>query len=116
MHCFYRRSFKTRFEICKDEDGELSDIRAMRKHSGEMIISPRQELSGRFLTRVHFISTVDRARDQCTNAEAGLVVGGKDSKEGVHTLVQEEDKHFAGANRLQNKQKQLLFCFNNDAS
>ena len=37
-HCLHRRRFKTRFEICKDEDGELSDIRAIRRHSAEIII------------------------------------------------------------------------------
>ena len=26
LHCFYRIRFRTRFEICTDEDGELSDI------------------------------------------------------------------------------------------
>ena len=41
LHCFYRRSFKTRFQICKDEDGELSDIRAIRRYSGEISIPPR---------------------------------------------------------------------------
>ena len=41
LHCLYRRIFKTRFEICKDEDGELGDIRAMRRHSGGIIIPPR---------------------------------------------------------------------------
>ena len=38
VHCLHRRRFKTRFEICKDEDGELSDIRAIRRHSGEILI------------------------------------------------------------------------------
>ena len=41
LHCFHRRRFKTRFEICKDEDGELSDIRAIRRHSAEIIIRSR---------------------------------------------------------------------------
>ena len=36
-----RRSFKNKFEACKDEDGEMSNIRAIRRHSGEMIIRPR---------------------------------------------------------------------------
>ena len=50
---------------------------------------------------------VDRARDQYSVAEAGLVARGKERKEGVHTLVQKEGKHFSS---------QLLICFNNDAS
>ena len=33
LHCFYRRSFTTRFEICKDEDGEMNKIRAIRRLS-----------------------------------------------------------------------------------
>ena len=33
VHCLHRRRFKRRFEICKDEDGELSDARAIRRHS-----------------------------------------------------------------------------------
>ena len=40
IDCLYRTSFETKFEFCKDEDGELSDIRAIRRHSGE-IIPPR---------------------------------------------------------------------------
>ena len=41
LRCLYHRSFKTRFEICKAEDGELSDFRAIRRHSSEIIIPPR---------------------------------------------------------------------------
>ena len=41
LHCLYRRRFKTRFEICKHEDGELSEIRAIRRHSAEIIIHSR---------------------------------------------------------------------------
>ena len=37
---------------------------------------------------------VGRARDQYSVAEAGLVARGKERKEGVHTLVQKEDKDF----------------------
>ena len=50
---------------------------------------------------------MDRARDPFSVAEAGLVARGKERKEGVHTLVQKEGKHFSS---------QLLICFNNDAS
>ena len=61
--CPYRRSFKARFEICKDEDGELSSIRAIRRHSGEDDYPTKTEdLSGRFLTRVQFIFSLDRDR------------------------------------------------------
>ena len=52
-------------------------------------------------------TTVDRARDQYSVAEAGLVARRKERKEGVHTLVQKEDKHFSS---------QFLICFNSDAS
>ena len=41
MHCFHCRRFKTRFEICKNADKELSDIRVIRRHSAEIIIPSR---------------------------------------------------------------------------
>ena len=50
LHCPYLGSFKTRFEICKDENGEIYIyiymfiyiyIRAIQVHSGGMIVSPR---------------------------------------------------------------------------
>ena len=41
LHCLYRRRFKTRFETCKDEDGELTDIRAIRRNSAEIGIPSR---------------------------------------------------------------------------
>ena len=41
LHCLYLGSIKTRFEICKDENGKLRYIRAIQGHSGGMIISPR---------------------------------------------------------------------------
>ena len=40
LHCLYLGSIKTRFEICKDENGELRYIRAIQGHSGGVIISP----------------------------------------------------------------------------
>ena len=33
LHCLYLGSIKTRFEICKDENGELRKIRAIQGHS-----------------------------------------------------------------------------------
>ena len=44
MHCLHRRGFKIRLEICKNADKELSDIRAIRRHSAEIIISSSNEL------------------------------------------------------------------------
>ena len=41
LHCLHRRRCKTRFEICKNADEELSDIRAIRIHSVERIMSSR---------------------------------------------------------------------------
>ena len=37
FHCFYLGSIKTRFEICKDEKGELRKIRAIQGHSSGVI-------------------------------------------------------------------------------
>ena len=41
LHCLYRRRFKTRFEICKDEDGELGDSCAIRRLSDEIVLPSR---------------------------------------------------------------------------
>ena len=83
FHCLYLGSFKTRFEICKDENGELRYIRAIQGHSGGIIISPR--LMNYVMNPYRwkqFIYHVGRARDQYSVAEAGLVAGGKERKEG----------------------------------
>ena len=77
LHCLYRRRFKTRFEICKDEDAGLSDFRAIRRHSNEIIIFSRPMN----YVMVHYrkgdthtlLSNVDQARDQYSIAKAGLV-------------------------------------------
>ena len=105
LHCFYRRSFKTRFEICKDEDGEFSDIRAFRKHAaGDNDSTETDELSGRFLTRVQFIhprGSITRSILCCKSWT------GSTREKNVKKVVQKEDKHFSS---------QLLIFFNNDAS
>ena len=41
LHYLYLGSIKTRFEICKDENGELRQIRVIQGHSGGFICSPR---------------------------------------------------------------------------
>ena len=41
FHCLCLVSTKTRFEICKDEGGEIRFIRAIQGHSGGMVVSPR---------------------------------------------------------------------------
>ena len=41
LNCLYLGSIKTRFEICKDEDGGLKFFRAMQGHSGGIVVSPR---------------------------------------------------------------------------
>ena len=69
LHCLYLGSIKTRFEICKDEHGELRKIRAIQGHSGGMIISPR--LMNYVLIPYEwkrFICHVGRARDQSSIA------------------------------------------------
>ena len=76
LHCLHRSRFKTRFEICKDEDGELSDIRAIRRHSTEIIIPLKlmnyvmshyrrdiTQISGH-TRKWHTTYLVDRSRDQ----------------------------------------------------
>ena len=87
LHCLYLGSFKTRFEICKDENGGLRYIRAIQGHSNGMIISPRLM---NYVMIPHrwkqFIYHVGRARDQYSIAEAGLVARGKERKEGKQTI------------------------------
>ena len=83
LHCFQLGSFKTRFEICEDENGELKYIRAIQGHSGGVTISPRLMNYVRIPHRwKQFIYHVGRARDQYSVAEAGPVAGGKERKEG----------------------------------
>ena len=41
LHSLHGRRFKTKLEICKNADKELSDIRAIRRHSAEIIIPSR---------------------------------------------------------------------------
>ena len=81
LHCHHLGSIKTRFEICKDENGELRYIRAIR------IISPRLMNYVMIPYRwKRFIYHVGRARDQYSIAEIGLVAGGKERKEGIQTI------------------------------
>ena len=86
-HCLYLGRIKTRFEICKDENGELRYIRAIQGQSGGMIISPRLM---NYVMIPHewkrFIYHVGRARDQYSIAENGLVAGGMERKEGRQTI------------------------------
>ena len=83
----YLGSFKTRFEICKDENGELRYIRSIQGHSGGMIISPRLMNYVMILHRwKQVIYHVGRARDQYSKAEAGLMAGEKERKEGRQTI------------------------------
>ena len=87
LHCLYLGSIKTRFAICKDENGELRHIRALQCHSGGMIISPR--LMNYVTTPYKWkrvIYHVGRARDQYSISEAGLVAGGKERKEEKQTI------------------------------
>ena len=71
----------------KDEDGALSDILAIRRHSSEIIIPPQtDELHDDSLQRVQFIYPLDRARYQYSNAEAGLVAEEKENKERRQTF------------------------------
>ena len=83
----YFGSIKTRFEICKDENEELIYIRAIEGHSGGMIITPRlmNDVLIPYLWK-QLIYHVGRARDQCSVAEAGLVAGGEERKEGRQTI------------------------------
>ena len=83
LNCFYLGSIKTRFEICKDEDGGLKLFRAIQGHSGGFFVSPRLLNFEMILyTWKEFIYHVGRARDQYFIAAAGLVAGGKERKEG----------------------------------
>ena len=83
LHCLHHGSNETKFEICKDEDGELRYIRAIQRHSGGMIISPRLM---NYVTIPYkwkrFLYHGGRARDQYSVAEIGLVARGKERKEG----------------------------------
>ena len=74
LHCLCLGSIKTRFEIYKDENGELRYIRAIQGHSGGMIISPK--LVDYVIipyTWKRYIYHVGRARDQYSVAEIGSV-------------------------------------------
>ena len=83
----YLGSFKTRSEICKNENAELRKIRAIHRHSGGMIISPRLMNYVMVLLRwKRFICHVGRARDQYSFAEAGLVARGKERQEERQTI------------------------------
>ena len=87
LHCLYLGSIKTRFEICKDENGELRHIRAIQGHSGGMIKSPRLMNYVMIPYKWKRLSYhVRRARDQYSIAEIGLVAGGKERKEGRQTI------------------------------
>ena len=84
LNCLYLGSFKTRFEICKDEDGGL---KFSHGHWGGIFVSPRlmnYEMVPH--TWKEFIYHVCRARDQYSIAAAGLVAGGKERKEGRQTI------------------------------
>ena len=81
-----RGSYKTRFEICKDSEEDLVYIRAIEGHSGGMVIHSELMNYVQILYKwKHFIYHMDRARDQYSIAEAGLVARGKESKEGSQT-------------------------------
>ena len=87
LHFFYLGSFKTRFEICKDKNGELRYIRAIQGHSGGIILPPR--LMKYVMIPYEwkqFLYHVGRARDQYSVAEAGLVARRKERKEGRQTI------------------------------
>ena len=87
FHCVYLGRIKTRFEICKDENGELRYIRAIQGHSGGVIMSPRLMNYVMIPYRwQRFIYHVGRARDQYSIAEIGWGVGGKERKEGRQTI------------------------------
>ena len=100
LHCLYRRRFKTRYEICKDEDGKISDIRAIRRHSSEIITPSRlnyimfhykesdthteegiTQRNGDTQRKWHTVYCEDQARDQHYVAKAGLVTEEKERKE-----------------------------------
>ena len=81
LNCLYLGSLKTRFEICKDEDGWLKFFRAIQGHSGGIFVSPRlMNYEMIPYTWKEFIYHVGRARDQYSVAVAGLVAGGKERK------------------------------------
>ena len=63
------------------------DIRAIRRHASEIILSTKtDELPDDSLQWVQFVYTVDRARDQCSNAEGGLVAEEKENEERRQTF------------------------------
>ena len=99
MHCLYRRSFKTKFEICKDEDGEFSDIHAIRGRSGEMIIPPRlgSQVEDSLQGYNSFTPWIERE---------------------INTLLQKLDwwQKKNNMKKEDNFSSQLLICFNNDAN
>ena len=75
LQCLYLGSIKTRFEICKHENAV------------GMIISPRLMNFVMIPNKwKRFIYHLGRARDQYSIAEAGLVAGGKERKEGRQTI------------------------------
>ena len=83
---YLRGSYKTRFEICKDSEEDLVYIRAIEGHSGGMVIHSELMNYAQILYKwKHFIYHMDRARDQYSVAEAGLVARGNESKEGSQT-------------------------------
>ena len=87
LNCFYLGSFKTRFEIRKDEDGGLKFFRAIQGHSGGFFVSQRlMNFEMIPYTWKEFIYHVGRARDQYSIAVAGLVAGGKERPEGRQTV------------------------------
>ena len=99
LHCVYLGSIKIRFEICKDEHGELRYLRAIQGHSGGVIISPRLMNYVMIPYRwKRFIYHVGRARDQYSIAESGLVAGGKEREEGRETIFSPLDLFNSDAN------------------
>ena len=77
----------TRFEICKDENGELRYIFAIQGHSGGVILSQKKdELRDDSLqVETNHLSRGSSARPILI-AEIGLVAGGKERKEGRQTI------------------------------
>ena len=71
------QKLQNKFEICKDENGELSDIRAIQRHSGEMIFPSRLR------------SQVEDSLQEYNSysiAEAGLGAKRKERREGVRDV------------------------------
>ena len=81
LHCFYLGSIKTRFEICKDEKGEMRCIRAIQGHLDGVIISPRLMKYEMILYKWKRITYhVGRAGDRYSIEEIVLVAEGKEHK------------------------------------